>query len=130
MTADVPTRANANTTAARPVTRQTLRAVTRATSEPLMSEPLSAKHSSSAEVVPVAPLVQEVVAAVLAKGTCPVELHMGAALPDLRGDRMLLREALLNIVSNAAEACSAGGGQVTVRARAIVVPGGSNAPAR
>jgi signal transduction histidine kinase len=66
------------------------------------------------EIVPVAPLVQEVVAAVQDRAT--IEVHLAAALPDVRGDRMLLREALLNIASNAAEA---GGGVVTVSARQV-----------
>jgi signal transduction histidine kinase len=38
---------------------------------------------------------------------------------------MLLREALLNVVSNAAEACAAAHGEVSVRVRAIVAPGGT-----
>jgi signal transduction histidine kinase len=41
---------------------------------------------------------------------------------------MLLREALLNVVSNAAEACAAAHGEVHVRVRAIIAPGGSTAP--
>ena len=49
-------------------------------------------------------------------------------VPDVRGDPTLLREALLNVVSNAAEACAPLGATVTVRARTIVAPGGSAAP--
>src|SRR5690606_34268361 len=41
-----------------------------------------------------------------------------SGMPDLRGDRVLLREALLNIISNAAEASEATGGRVDVSARA------------
>ena len=74
------------------------------------------------ELVPIAPLLLEVVAAAQAKSASTIDLQLGSALPDLRGDRMLLREALLNIVSNAAEAC-AGGGQVTVGARQIATGG-------
>jgi signal transduction histidine kinase len=69
------------------------------------------------EIVPIAPLVQEVVAAVQAKSSGAVEVHLAAALPDVRGDRMLLREALLNIASNAAEASA--GATVTVSARQV-----------
>lgn len=57
------------------------------------------------EVVPTAALIDEVVEAVSAAHPIPVRVSMSRPLPDLRGDRMLLREALLNIVSNAAEAC-------------------------
>jgi signal transduction histidine kinase len=67
------------------------------------------------EIVPVTPLLHEVTAALTAKGHTNVELHVAAVLPDLRGDRMLLREALLNIGSNAAEA----GGQVSITARQV-----------
>jgi signal transduction histidine kinase len=49
-------------------------------------------------------------------------------LPDVRGDRMLLREALLNVISNAAEACAAASGAVMVRVRAVASPGASAAP--
>ncbi len=81
------------------------------------------------ELVALAPLLHEVVVAAQARmQAVPIALETAAGLPDLRGDRMLLREALLNIVSNAAEACSGTGGNVAVRARAIVVPGGSGAP--
>jgi len=58
----------------------------------------------------------------------PITLDQSAALPDVRGDRMLLREALLNVVSNAAEACSTAGGNVSVRVRAIAAPSSSTAP--
>ncbi|HLL21354.1 MAG TPA: ATP-binding protein, partial [Kofleriaceae bacterium] len=37
-------------------------------------------------------------------------------------------EALLNVISNAAEACAPLGGEVSVRVRAIAAPGGSTAP--
>ena len=52
-------------------------------------------------------------------GVGGLALEQAAALPDVRGDRMLLREALLNVVSNAAEACANGGGEVKVQARAV-----------
>ena len=58
------------------------------------------------EVVPTAALISEVVEAASAASAVPVRVSLSSPLPDLRGDRMLLREALLNIVSNAAEACS------------------------
>lgn len=71
------------------------------------------------EVIPAAALVTEVVDAAAAKSSVPVELSTASALPDLRGDRMMLREALLNIVSNAAEASAMTGGKVEVTARVV-----------
>jgi signal transduction histidine kinase len=60
----------------------------------------------------------------------PITLELHGSMPEVRGDRMLLREALLNVVSNAAEACAQAGvtGEVTVRARAIASPGSTAAP--
>ncbi|MCE9579487.1 MAG: hypothetical protein K8W52_40570 [Deltaproteobacteria bacterium] len=78
-------------------------------------------------IVPVAPLVQEVIAAAQAKAAVAgvsIDAHVQGGLPDLRGDHMLLREALLNVVSNAAEACAAGGGKVDVTARTVTSGGG------
>ncbi|HET9621507.1 MAG TPA: HAMP domain-containing sensor histidine kinase, partial [Kofleriaceae bacterium] len=81
------------------------------------------------ELVPLSPLVHEVVVAAQARlQQVPITLETAAGLPDVRGDRMLLREALLNVVSNAAEACAAAHGEVHVRVRPIVAPGGSTAP--
>lgn len=81
------------------------------------------------ELVPLSPLVHEVVVAAQARTQqVAIALETAAGLPDVRGDRMLLREALLNVVSNAAEACAAGHGEVAVRVRAIVAPGGGTAP--
>jgi signal transduction histidine kinase len=81
------------------------------------------------ELVPLSPLVHEVVVAAQARTQqVSIALETAAGLPDVRGDRMLLREALLNVVSNAAEACAAAHGEVSVRVRAIVAPGGSTAP--
>jgi signal transduction histidine kinase len=81
------------------------------------------------ELVPLSPLLNEVVIAAQARTQhVPIALETAAGLPDVRGDRMLLREALLNVVSNAAEACAADPGEVHVRVRAIVAPGGSTAP--
>lgn len=82
------------------------------------------------ELVPLPPLLHEVVVAAQARTQhVPIALETAAGLPDVRGDRMLLREALLNVVSNAAEACATtGGGDVTVRVRAVISPGGSAAP--
>jgi signal transduction histidine kinase len=74
-------------------------------------------------IVPVAPLIQEVVAAAQAKATAHIDAHVQGGLPDLRGDHMLLREALLNVVSNAAEACAATGGKVDVAARSVTSGG-------
>jgi len=82
------------------------------------------------ELVPLPALLHEVVIAAQARmQQVPITLEHAAMLPDVRGDRMLLREALLNIVSNAAEACaSTGNGEVSVRVRAIAGPGASAAP--
>jgi signal transduction histidine kinase len=81
------------------------------------------------ELVPLSPLVHEVVVAAQARTQqVPIALETAAGLPDVRGDRMLLREALLNVVSNAAEACAADHGEVSVRIRAIVAPGSGTAP--
>ena len=80
------------------------------------------------ELVPLAPLLHEIVVAAQARTQqIPIALETQAGLPDVRGDRMLLREALLNIVSNAAEACGgAGRGEVSVRVRAIPAPSGAS----
>ena len=81
------------------------------------------------ELVPLSPLVHEVIVAAQARTQhIGIAFETAAGLPDVRGDRMLLREALLNVVSNAAEACAATNGQVSVRVRAVVAPGGSTAP--
>lgn len=81
------------------------------------------------ELVPLSPLVHEVVVSAQARTQqVSIALETAAGLPDVRGDRMLLREALLNVVSNAAEACAAAQGEVSVRVRAIGAPGGSTAP--
>jgi signal transduction histidine kinase len=78
------------------------------------------------ELVPLSPLIHEVVVAAQARNQqVAIALETAAGLPDVRGDRMLLREALLNIVSNAAEACAAARGEVAVRVRSIVAPGGT-----
>jgi signal transduction histidine kinase len=79
------------------------------------------------EIMPVAPLIAEVVAqasaspaAGAAGAVVAVELKLGGSLPDLRGDRLLLREALHNLIANAVEACAeAGGGRVQVAARPV-----------
>jgi signal transduction histidine kinase len=81
------------------------------------------------ELVTLAPLLHEVVVAAQARTQqIPIALETAAGLPDVRGDRMLLREALLNVISNAAEACAPAGGAVSVRVRAVAAPGGSTAP--
>jgi signal transduction histidine kinase len=53
----------------------------------------------------------------------PVELRPAPGLPDLRGDRLLLREALHNLIANAVEACAGVGGRVTVSARSVASGG-------
>jgi signal transduction histidine kinase len=81
------------------------------------------------ELVPLPPLLHEVVIAAQARTQqVPIALEHTAALPDVRGDRMLLREALLNVVSNAAEACAASSGEVAIRVRSIAGPAASAAP--
>ena len=81
------------------------------------------------DIVPLSPLLHEVVVAAQARTQhIPITLDQMAALPDVRGDRMLLREALLNVVSNAAEACTQTNGDVSVRVRSLSGPGASAAP--
>lgn len=72
---------------------------------------------TTVEVIPAATLLAEVVDAAAAKTAVPIALTAPSGMPDLRGDRVLLREALLNIISNAAEASESTGGRVDVRAR-------------
>lgn len=81
------------------------------------------------ELVPLSPLLHEVVVAAQARTQqVAITLEQVAMLPDVRGDRMLLREALLNVISNAAEACAAASGSVLVRVRSISSPGANAAP--
>ncbi len=75
------------------------------------------------EILPVAPLLAEVVAQAAQVATVAVDLRVAPGLPDLRGDRLLLREALHNLVANAIEACSEGGGRVAVGARTVASGG-------
>jgi signal transduction histidine kinase len=75
------------------------------------------------EILPVGPMLAEVVAQASAAGAVAVELKIAAGLPDLRGDRMLLREAVHNLVANAIEACTDAGGRVTVSARSAAAGG-------
>ena len=72
---------------------------------------------ATVEPIPAGALLAEVVDAAAAATSVPVALAAPGGMPDLRGDRVLLREALLNIISNAAEACESTGGRVDVRAR-------------
>jgi signal transduction histidine kinase len=72
---------------------------------------------ATVEPIPAGALLAEVVAAAAATTSVPVTLAAPSGMPDLRGDRVLLREALLNIISNAAEASESTGGRVDVRAR-------------
>lgn len=82
------------------------------------------------ELVTLSSLLHEVVIAAQARTqSVSIALEQAAALPEMHGDRMLLREALLNLVSNAAEACAgSGGGDVHVRVRSIAGPAASAAP--
>ncbi|MGN6109277.1 MAG: ATP-binding protein [Kofleriaceae bacterium] len=81
------------------------------------------------ELVSLSALVHEVVVAAQARTQqVPISLETLAGLPDVRGDRMLLREAMLNVISNAAEACATAGGEVSVRVRSVSAPGGGPAP--
>ncbi len=77
------------------------------------------------EVVPVAPLVAEVLDAARQRAPVALELELDTVggLADLRGDRLLLREALVNIVTNAVEAAADTGGRVTVRVRQVTSGG-------
>jgi signal transduction histidine kinase len=79
------------------------------------------------EILPIAPLLAEVVGqaqAASSAGSVSVELKLATGLPDLRGDRLLLREALHNLVANAVEACAeTGGGRVAVGARPVASGG-------
>lgn len=75
------------------------------------------------EILPVAPLLAEVVAQAAQAASVPVDLRVAPGLPDLRGDRLLLREALHNLVANAIEACSEAGGRVSVAARTVASGG-------
>lgn len=72
---------------------------------------------ATVEPIPAGALLAEVVEAASATTSVPVTLTAPSGMPDLRGDRVLLREALLNIISNAAEASESTGGGVDVRAR-------------
>ncbi len=71
------------------------------------------------DVVATNALLSEVIEAATAQNAVAIELNVPVGLPELRGDRVLLREALLNIVSNAAEAAREGAGRVEVAARAM-----------
>lgn len=86
---------------------------------------MQSPSSAIIEIVPVAPLLDEVTRAARERTAAIVNVSVDDGLPDLRGDRMLLLEALLNVVSNAAEACATGGGEVTVTARAVRASGAS-----
>lgn len=83
------------------------------------------EQTPTVERVPLGALVLEVVAAAQARNQhVPITIEQAAGLPDVRGDRMLLREALMNIISNAAEACAATASDVTVRLRPIAAAAG------
>ena len=77
--------------------------------------------------MPLAPVLNEVVIAAQARlQHVPITLELRGSMPEVRGDRMLLREALLNVVSNAAEACA----QATATARSTSVRARSRRRAR
>ena len=81
------------------------------------------------ELVPLSSLLHEVVIAAQARTqSISIALEQTAGIPDIRGDRMLLREALLNVISNAAEACAESSGEVMVRVRAIAGPAANASP--
>lgn len=83
------------------------------------------------EIVPVNPLLVEVVTSATQEGRPPVKFSPGGPLPDLRADRALLREALLNLVVNALDAQEAGGEldrPVEIVTRAVAASG-NHAPA-
>ncbi len=71
------------------------------------------------EIISVSALVIDVVASVSERTSIFIHKEISGSLPDLRGDRALLRDALLNIVSNAAEACLEHGGEVNVIVRTV-----------
>jgi signal transduction histidine kinase len=81
------------------------------------------------EMLELPALLHEIVIAAQARTQVQITLEQAAGLPEMRGDRMLLREALLNIVTNGAEACvPGGGGEVSVRVRAIPPTGAATTP--
>lgn len=75
------------------------------------------------ENLPIAPLLAEVVATAGAASSVAIELKVNPGMPDVRGDRMLLREALHNLIGNAVDACAEGGGSVQVTARRVASGG-------
>ncbi|MEZ4358750.1 MAG: ATP-binding protein [Kofleriaceae bacterium] len=88
------------------------------------------EQTPTVERVPLGQLAREVVASAQARTQhVSITVEQAAGLPDVRGDRMLLREVLMNVISNAAEACAGGGGgEVMVRLRAVAAIGGAAAP--
>src|SRR5262249_5770476 len=77
-------------------------------------------------IVPINPLLAEIVGAAAQDGRVPLKLSPGTALPDLRGDRALLREAFLNLVVNAIDAQEAAGERdrpIEIFTRALVAAG-------
>ncbi|MBP9088605.1 MAG: hypothetical protein KBG15_20955 [Kofleriaceae bacterium] len=82
------------------------------------------KPVPAVERVDVGALLSEVVAAANARcPNVPIALNTPALVPEIAGDRTMLREALLNIVNNAAEACQQNGGTVTIDIRIAGEPG-------
>jgi signal transduction histidine kinase len=67
---------------------------------------------------PLAPILRDAVATARTRAPdVPISVEASDDL-ELRGDRLLLREAIVNLVVNAAEACAATGAPVAIRARA------------
>jgi signal transduction histidine kinase len=61
------------------------------------------EQTPTIERVPMGPLVHEVVAAAQARTPqVSISVEQASGLPDVRGDRMLLREALMNVIGGAA----------------------------
>ena len=77
------------------------------------------------EPVPLEPLVERVVAEIAAAKP-DAQVHAEGTFSSVPGDESLLRQALLNLVRNAAEACAdaAAGGQVALKGELVLADGG------
>ncbi len=69
------------------------------------------------ERLSLAVLLEDVTSAARASTTVPIAVQVAAEVPLVRGERSQLREALLNIVCNAVQACEGGVGRVVVTVR-------------
>lgn len=81
---------------------------------------LRSTRAAGPAIAPVS--VSSLVAEVASGAPGDVEVSLAPSLPDVRGDRLLLEEAIRNLVVNALEACE-GGGRVTLAARTRPVGG-------